>query len=262
MKTKLLTAILLIFFASAGMAQAPKFQKGFITSNLLTFISGSTHEQLVPGTLLRYKAGLLFRSRLTDKLKLPKPFPKPKKGVAALDYGLSFVANGYNFRYRGFEQYGDQWQIELPVLLVLYDRSDFWLPRKMRRKGYATFARCGFKANYLFRGRQSSQVETSTAKLTHTSQYGGLNFYSSVGAGLLRTNSKGHTFSISISGNIGWLSKTAIDIEYQNQNGTLEEVSANSNGSYLAIETIYLFDKKENKKSKGIPPPLIFNPRY
>jgi len=148
------------------------------------------------------------------------------------------------------------------VLLVLYDRNDFWLPRKMRRKGYATFARFGVKSSYLFPGKTNSQLESNTARLEQSSEYGGFNFFWSVGGGLLRTNEAGHTFSLGISGNVGWFPKTQVTIDYQDQSGILEQTVVKYSGFYLAIECLYLFNRRNDKKSIGKIPPLIYNPRY
>lgn len=262
MKKQLFIHYVFYCIALACNGQVPKFQAGVATGNLLTIANAGFDENLSSGNLIRYKAGVLFRTRLKEKFKLPKPFPQPKKGVIALDYGIGFVANGYSYQYRGLEHFRDQLAIEVPLLLVLYDKSDFWMSRKNRRKGLATFARMGFRFSYLIHGQAAYLISNDQARLQEQGEYGGFNFYWSVGGGLLRTTKSGRTCSVSISGNIGWIRQTNLMLNYEDHAGRREEVNFTSNNSYLDIEAIYLFSRPTPFSNLGKTPKVIYNPRF
>jgi len=235
---------------------------GFTTGNLLTMPNLLGNEALSQEFLLRYKAGLLCRFTLSDKFKLPRPFPKIKKGMVALDYGFNVVAKGYYYTFQEFEKTQEIWSLEIPLLLTMYDRDDRWLKRKHRRKGYATFARMGPKLIFEIPGSSPGTITRDNLRLTESGKLGGFNLMWSVGGGFLQNTKKGNTFSFHISGNIGFFSAADLDIEYADEIGILDNFNIDYKGSYVETALIYLFDPRNIFKIKEVEAPIIYNPRY
>ena len=256
------TGLVFILLQSTIFAQTPNFQMGFTTGNLITLPNSSENASLSQGILIRYKAGILCRSTLTEKLKLPPPFPKVKKGVAALDYGFSVVAKGYYYSFKNFENTQDHWSLEIPVLLTLYDKNDRWLARKYRRKGISTFARFGPKLVFEVPAQTSRLLQQNEFLLRESGSHGGFNIFWNVGGGIMRNTKKGNCFAFHISGNIGFITITDVALEYADDIGLLDQLGFRNKGSYIETSMIYLFNLREVFKGKGVPPPVIYGPRY
>ena len=109
----------------------------------------STNDNYRDISLLRSSAGLVARKTI-KKLKPNKRlgFGTAIQGMMAFDFGVNGVWSGYHYQFGEVLGTTELINWEVPLLIVLYDKKNVFLPRKWHRKGIATYVRFGPKLGF------------------------------------------------------------------------------------------------------------------
>jgi len=243
-------------------AQAPDFQWGIQSGNHLSLPAGTDSEVFKGKSLLRYSIGVMARRVLKRGMKANIVAPL-RRGVLALDFGVNMVFKGYNYQFKDFETYTDQVEFEFPILLVLYDERNVFVPRKWYRKGLSTYTRMGLIPSYLPQKKVEKTLTLANETLTENTVAGGFNILMTIRGGILQNHKNGNSTSLELGGNVSFISKTNGQLVHKDANGqVLDEGLFFSTGTYISLNLVYLFQvKKPRRHYNRKPPPIIYNPR-
>ena len=260
---KLIATFLIVILALGCLnAQAPDFQWGIQSGNHLSLPAGTDSEAFKGKSLLRYSIGVMARRVLKRGMKANIIAPL-RRGVIALDLGINMVFKGYNYQFNDFETYTDQVEFEFPILLILYDERNIFVPRKWYRKGLSTYSRMGIIPSYLPRRKLEKTLRLDNETLIENTVAGGFDILMTVRGGLLQNHKNGNSTALELGGNVSFISKTKGQLVHQDANGqVLDEGLFFSTGTYISLNLVYLFQvKKPGRRSLRRPPPIIYNPR-
>lgn len=255
---RLLTIVLLISLPIFAIAQA-NFKIGIETTNTLFFTAlDQSNEILQSKPLLRYAAGIFVRQRLKKSSNKYNYLKTARKDGLYLDYGVNFVAGGYQYKVGTIETHKDQLLVEFPLLLVLKYKRIFWMSNAWKRKGMGSFVRMGIKPSYQppqnFTASQSMNNET----IIETTQYGGWNIGYSLGSGLTQPLKNGDNIALGWSFNFNLLPTTFITFKHT-QSNVSQSINLKPFSFYFGLNVLYLFNGK--RFGKGVMPPVIYSPR-
>ena len=259
----LLAAAFLIFNSQTLSAQKSKQRFGIQTGNLWAVPTSSESDVFKTGGILRYSIGFFFRKKVNPKFRLDKIFlASTRHGVLEFDYGLTFVFKGYEYQFNSLGNTNEQLAVEVPLLMVIYDNANVFIPRKWRRKGLTTYGRMGIKPSYLINSPNIQEISQANERLTEIHESDRFNVFAQLGFGLIQNNKTGTTSSIEIGANIGFLANSKSELTYRNNStGSVQEDVITSNGTYFDIKVLYVVAPPK-EKSGGTPPPVIYNPRF
>ncbi len=254
---------LLILTSSKLTAQTGSSTFGIQLGNQVSLPAVGNAEEFDGQLLLRYSFGFLGRTILNDHLKL-RFIADVRKGVMAFDYGLQFVLNGYQYQLGEMAATTEQFSLEIPLLIALYDERNIFLPRKLTRRGITTFARMGFKPTISLQAAKNKEITRANEIIREEVDTRFFNLLWSFAAGIVQNRKNGNTTFFEIGANLGLLRRNTGQVEYiNNSTATSESYSFANSGSYVSANMIYLFKFKPWRSNDKRPlPPVIYNPRF
>lgn len=254
---------LLILMSAQLTAQTRSNTFGIQLGNQVSLPAVGNAEEFDGQLLLRYSFGFLGRTILNDHLKL-RFIADMRKGVMAFDYGLQFVLNGYQYQLGEIATTTEQFSMEIPLLIALYDERNIFLPRKLTRKGITTFARMGFKPTFSLQAAKDKEIVRANEILREEVDTQFFNLLWSFAAGIVQNRKNGNTTFFEIGVNLGLLQRNKGQVEYiDNGSRSSESFSFANSGSYVSANMIYLFKFRPWRVNDKRPlPPVIYNPRF
>lgn len=254
---------LMILITSKLAAQTGSSTFGIQLGNQVSLPAVGNAEEFDGQLLLRYSFGFLGRTILNDHLKL-RFIADVRKGVMAFDYGLQFVLNGYQYQLGEIATTTEQFSMEIPLLIALYDERNVFLPRKMTRKGITTFTRLGFKPTFSLQAAKNKEIVRANETLREEVNTQFFNLLWSFAAGIVQNRKNGNTTFFEIGVNLGLLQRNKGQVEYMNTSSSSSaSFSFANSGSYVSANMIYLFKFSPwRAKDKRPLPPVIYNPRF
>ena len=270
-KTIFLLITLLVsisLFSQRKKINTPKWTFGIQTSNLLALPTGiSVNDNFQNLFLLRNSAGLVARySNVKLKRNLRLGPGLAKEGVMAFDFGINGVWSGYHYQFGEVLGTTDRITWEVPILMVLYDKKNVFVPRKWHRKNISTYTRFGPKLGFASKKEIEKSVNKGVEVVEEKVRFGGINLLWSISGGIMRNFKSGNSAMFEINWTQGFLNFAKGELNYND--GTLINSTNQpftSNGSYFSMNVIFLFDFKNWKYlpiGKGKYEKIIYNPRY
>jgi len=264
-ESTILLCLLLGFLKIDG--QVSRNQIGFNLSNSIFIATAEANENFKTHEFLSLSAGVLVRHNFHKKKKKRKGrrnyFNTANHDGLSLNFGISYVHTGYEYQFKNIKTFTNYSIIEFPILLTAKFTNDFWMSKKLIKKGYGSYGNFGVKPSITPTSLKVKEIRTQEIRLTETYNSTNLNFTPTIEFGIDREHENGNYTSVGISTNIGLKRRSNVTLDYENiSNQVTQRKSFSFTEIYFAINIIHLINISKLKIGKGTPPPIIHNPRY
>ena len=264
MKQHTIVICLLLVFSKID-AQVSKNQIGLNVSNSIFIATAEANENFRTFDFLSLSAGILVRHNFKKKKKKGKRnhFNTANYKGLSLNYGINYLVTGYEYRFNDIKTFTNYKIIEFPIFITARFTNDFWMSKKIIKKGYGSYLNIGVKPSITPITSKVKEVTTQEARLTETYNSSSFNFTPSFEYGIDRVHKNGNYTSVGLSVNLGLKRRSNITIDFEEfSNQVNQSKSFSFTEIYLAINMIYLFNVSKIKIGKEIPLPIIYNPRF